>query len=39
MFEGLPFLYQSAYSECKGISRASSDLIIDFSENKLAPNR
>ena len=38
-FENLPFLYLSTYSECKGVSRASSDHIIYFKKIKFAPNR
>ena len=30
IFESLPFLYQSTFSECKGVSRASSDSIMYF---------
>ena len=33
IFESLPFLYQSTFSECKGVSRANSDLIIYFNKN------
>ena len=32
-FESLPFPYQSTFSECKGVSRASSDRIIYFNKN------
>ena len=39
IFESLPFLYQSTFSECKGVSRARSDRIIYFNKIKLAPNR
>ena len=39
-FESLPFLYNSAFSECKRVSSTSSDRIICFSKKiKLAPNR
>ena len=31
-FESLPFLYWSIFSECKGVSRASSDSIIYFNK-------
>ena len=31
-------LYQSTFSECKCVSRASSDRIICFDKNKLATN-
>ena len=39
IFESLPFLYKSTFSECKGGSLASSDRIIYLNKNKFAPNR
>ena len=36
VFENLPFLYYSAFSKCKGVSRASSDHIIYFEEKKIS---
>ena len=33
IFESLPFLYYSTFSECKGVSRASSDHIIYLNKN------
>ena len=33
IFESLPFLYQSTFSKCKGVSRASSDVMIYFDKN------
>ena len=30
IFESLPFLCKSTFSECKGVSRANSDRIIYF---------
>ena len=33
IFESLPFLYLSTFSECKGVSSASNDRIIYFNEN------
>ena len=33
IFESLPFLYKSTFSECKGLSLASSDRIIYLNKN------
>ena len=33
IFESLPFLYQSTLSECKGVSRASSDRMMYINKN------
>ena len=35
IFESLPFLYKSTFSECKGLSRASSDRIIYLNKNSV----
>ena len=34
IYESLPFLYYSTFSECKGVSHASSDRIINFNRRK-----